>query len=209
MRVIISNSIFGRLKEAQRSIIKLGMLVLLLCSPMHAAIAGEANTGSELGGDYILGPGDILDISAWQNPALAKLVTILPDGKIAFPLIGEMMAGGKTVAQLKGELEEKITRYVPDPTLSVIVHQVNSMMVYVIGKVNQPGRHLLNTNVNVLQALALAGGLNPFANKGKVKIFRKQGAETVIFPFDYDDVADGKKMETNIILKRGDVIVVP
>jgi len=137
------------------------------------------------------------------------LVTVLPDGKISFPLIGEVMAGGKTVAQLKGELEEKIIRYVPDPTLSVIVHQVNSMMVYVIGKVNQPGRHLLNANINVLQVLAMAGGFNPFANRGKVKIFRQQGGDTVIFPFDYDEVADGKKLDTNITLKRGDVIVVP
>ena len=189
-------------------LVVLVLFALVLCAPLVSADAGADQPGA-VGADYILGPGDILDISAWQNPALAKLVTVLPDGKISFPLIGEVMAGGKTVAQLKGELEEKIIRYVPDPTLSVIVHQVNSMMVYVIGKVNQPGRHLLNANINVLQVLAMAGGFNPFANRGKVKIFRQQGGDTVIFPFDYDEVADGKKLDTNITLKRGDVIVVP
>jgi len=189
-------------------LVVLVLFALVLCAPLVSADAGADQPGA-VGADYILGPGDILDISAWQNPALAKLVTVLPDGKISFPLIGEVMAGGKTVAQLKGELEEKIIRYVPDPTLSVIVHQVNSMMVYVIGKVNQPGRHLLNANINVLQVLAMAGGFNPFANRGKVKIFRQQGGDTVIFPFDYDEVADGKNLDTNITLKRGDVIVVP
>ncbi|OIP48286.1 MAG: sugar transporter [Desulfobacterales bacterium CG2_30_60_27] len=211
MRVIIASGGSSNLRGAGGTLLKLVVLVLfalVLCAPLVSADAGADQPGA-VGADYILGPGDILDISAWQNPALAKLVTVLPDGKISFPLIGEVMAGGKTVAQLKGELEEKIIRYVPDPTLSVIVHQVNSMMVYVIGKVNQPGRHLLNANINVLQVLAMAGGFNPFANRGKVKIFRQQGGDTVIFPFDYDEVADGKNLDTNITLKRGDVIVVP
>jgi len=211
MRAIILSGGSSNLRGAGGTLLKLVVLVLfalVLCAPLVSADAGADQPGA-VGADYILGPGDILDISAWQNPALAKLVTVLPDGKISFPLIGEVMAGGKTVAQLKGELEEKIIRYVPDPTLSVIVHQVNSMMVYVIGKVNQPGRHLLNANINVLQVLAMAGGFNPFANRGKVKIFRQQGGDTVIFPFDYDEVADGKKLDTNITLKRGDVIVVP
>ena len=211
MRVIIASGGSSNLRGAGGTLLKLVVLVLfalVLCAPLVSADAGADQPGA-VGADYILGPGDILDISAWQNSALAKLVTVLPDGKISFPLIGEVMAGGKTVAQLKGELEEKIIRYVPDPTLSVIVHQVNSMMVYVIGKVNQPGRHLLNANINVLQVLAMAGGFNPFANRGKVKIFRQQGGDTVIFPFDYDEVADGKKLDTNITLKRGDVIVVP
>ena len=209
--MIIASGGSSNLRGAGGTLLKLVVLVLfalVLCAPLVSADAGADQPGA-VGADYILGPGDILDISAWQNPALAKLVTVLPDGKISFPLIGEVMAGGKTVAQLKGELEEKIIRYVPDPTLSVIVHQVNSMMVYVIGKVNQPGRHLLNANINVLQVLAMAGGFNPFANRGKVKIFRQQGGDTVIFPFDYDEVADGKKLDTNITLKRGDVIVVP
>jgi polysaccharide export outer membrane protein len=161
------------------------------------------------GADYMIGPGDVLDISVWKDEALTKLVTVLPDGRISFPLIGQVTAGGKTVAQLTKELEVKLTRYVPDLDLSVIVHQVNSMMVYVVGKVNKPGRFVLNANVHVMQALAMAGGLNPFAKSGKIKIFRKTDAETKIFDFNYDDVAKGNNLELNIMLQRGDVIVVP
>jgi polysaccharide export outer membrane protein len=159
--------------------------------------------------DYVIGPGDVLDISVWKEQALTKLVTVLPDGKISFPLVGAIRAGGKTLDQLSKELETKLSRYVPDLNLSVLVHQVNSMMVYVIGKVNKPGRFVLNSNIDVMQALAMAGGLNPFAEEGNVKIFRKTIDGKKIIDFDYDDVANGKKMEQNIMLKRGDVIVVP
>ena len=97
----------------------------------------------------------------------------------------------------------------PDLNLSVLVHQVNSMMVYIIGRVNNPGRFILNSNIDVMQALAMAGGLTPFAEQGNVKIFRETKGGKKIFEFDYDDVAEGKKLKQNIMLKRGDLIVVP
>ena len=159
--------------------------------------------------DYVIGPGDVLDISVWKEQALTKLVTVLPDGRISFPLVGTIMAGGKTLDQLSKELEKKLARFVPDLNLSVLVHQVNSMMVYVIGRVNNPGRFVLNANIDVMQALAMAGGLNPFAEQGNVKIFREAPGGKKIFDFDYNDVANGKKLEQNIMLKRGDMIVVP
>jgi polysaccharide export outer membrane protein len=159
--------------------------------------------------DYVIGPGDILDISVWKEEALTKLVTVLPDGKMSFPLIGQIVAGGKTLDQLRVELEEKLTRYVPDLTLSVGIYQVNSMVIYVIGKVNRPGNFGLNARINVLQALSMAGGLNPFAKSGDIKIFRKEDGQDQILPFDYDDVSKGEKPEQNIWLKRGDVVVVP
>jgi polysaccharide export outer membrane protein len=159
--------------------------------------------------DYIIGPGDILDVSVWKEAALTKLVTVLPDGKISFPLIGEIMAEGLTVKQLKKKLEEKILRYVPHPNLSVAVHEVNSLQIYVIGKVHNPGHFELHTNLNVLQALSMAGGLNPFAKKNKIKIFRETRDGTKIFDFRYADVIEGKHLEQNMQLVRGDVIVVP
>jgi len=159
--------------------------------------------------DYVIGPGDVLDISVWKEEALTKLVTVLPDGKIAFPLIGQVIAGGKTLTQLRTELEKKLARYVPDLTLSVGVHQVNSMIVYVIGRVNRPGNFVLNTNINVLQALSMAGGLNPFAKRSKIQIFRKEDGLDKTFPFDYDDVSNGENLEQNIWLQRGDIVVVP
>ena len=159
--------------------------------------------------DYVIGPGDVLDISVWKEAALTKLVTVLPDGKISFPLIGPIMAGGKTLDQFSKELEKRLSRFVPDLNLSVLVDEVNSMIVYIIGRVNNPGRFILNSNIDVMQALAMAGGLNPFAEKGNVKIFREVQGGKEIFEFDYKDVANGKKLEQNIMLKRGDTIVVP
>ena len=168
-----------------------------------------ANEANKEGGDYLIGPGDVLDISVWKDETLTRSVAVLPDGKISFPLIGEVMAMGKTVAQLKKEIEVKLTPYVPDITLSLEVKQVNSMLIYVIGRVNNPGRFPLNVNVNVLQALSMAGGFNPFAKRDKIKVFRQDGDKTHIFNFQYDGVVDGKHLEQNIMLKRGDVVVVP
>ena len=162
---------------------------------------------------YLIGAGDVLSISVWKDEALTKDVVVLPDGIISFPLIGLLKAEGKTVAQLKAEIEEKISQYVTEPVLNVEVKQVNSMLVFVIGRLNMlstvSGRLVLNANANVLQALAMTGGLNPFAKRNSIKIFRQEGGKTRIFPFHYDDVVEGKRLEENIELKRYDVIVVP
>ncbi len=178
-------------------------LVSCLAGPVQAA---EKNyfTAPE---NYSIGPGDVLEISVWKEDALSKLLTVLPDGKITFPLIGEVPAAGKTVAQLKKEIEIKLARFVPDPVLSVGVHAVNSLMIYVIGRVNQPGRFLLNTNINVLQALAMAGGLNSFAKRDDIKIFRRSQGKELIFSFNYDEVSNGQNLKQNIALIRGDVVV--
>ncbi len=159
--------------------------------------------------NYVIGPGDVLDISVWKEAALTKLVTVLPDGNISFPLIGEVKAEGLTIKQLMQKLEDKLRRFVPHPNLSVAIHEVNSLQIYVIGKVHNPGRYIINTNLNVLQALAMAGGLNPFAKKNKIKIFRETSQGTEIFEFRYGDVTEGKHLDQNISLVRGDVIVVP
>jgi polysaccharide export outer membrane protein len=161
------------------------------------------------GANYVIGPGDVLDISVWKETALTKLVIVLPDGNISFPLIGEVRAQGLTMSRLKEKLEIKIKRFVPHPNLSVAIHQVNSLQIYVIGKVNNPGRYAINATINVLQALAIAGGLNSFAKKNKIKIFRETRAGPQIFEFRYGDVTEGKHLTQNIRLVRGDVIVVP
>jgi len=181
--------------------------MLIMASSIHAADQTEAIASPIM--DYIIGPGDVLNISVWNNEALTKAVTVLPDGKIHFPLIGEIMVGGKTLAVLEKELKTKLHPFVPDPELTVMVGQVNSMLIYVIGKVNQPGRFALNTNVNVLQALATAGGLNTFAKRNKIKIFRGIKGKTQILPFEYDRVTEGENLDQNVRLERGDVVVVP
>jgi polysaccharide export outer membrane protein len=120
---------------------------------------------------------------------------------------------GKTVVEIREEIKTKITAYVPDPVLSVSVHQVNSMIIFVLGRVNNPGKFGVNAMTNVLQGIAMAGGLNPFAKRNDIKVIRqgggKGGEKTQSFLFRYDDVADGKNLEQNIWLQRGDVILVP
>jgi len=199
------------------------LTVLLICifalaaGPLWAAgpkeapaAAGKAKPES-LGptGDYVIGPGDVLDIAVWKDEALTKSVVVRPDGKISFPLVGEIAAGGMTTAELKKELETRLARYVPDVDLFVNVAQINSMIVYVIGKVNSPGRLVLNAPINVLQVLATAGGMNTYAKRNSIRIFRQEGLKTRIFYFNYDDVSEGKNVEKNILLQRGDVIVIP
>jgi polysaccharide export outer membrane protein len=180
-------------------------MTLMAAPPLWAADQAPITTT----GDYIIGPGDTLDISVWNNEALTKQVIVLPDGKIHFPLIGEVVVGGKTLVDLEKELKQKISTFVPAPDLTVMVQQVNSMLIYVIGKVNRPGRFALNTNINVLQALTMAGGLNTFAKRNKIKIFREENGKTDIFQFEYDKVTQGENLEQNVKLKRGDVVVVP
>ena len=159
--------------------------------------------------DYRIGPGDQLSIEVWMDKELTRLVTVLPDGRVAYPIVGEIEAGGKTVSQVQRDIDGKLAAYVKDAVITVEVRQVNSLQVYVLGRVKTPGRLPLTSNVDILQALAIAGGPDQFAKMSRIKIFRREGRKTVIIPFDYDDLISGKKPQLNILLRRGDVIVVP
>lgn len=163
---------------------------------------------SSIAREYKIGAGDLLDISVWKNADLTRQSIVLPDGTIRFPLIGQLKVEGKSAAQLEKELMGKLEKFVPDPILSISIVQVNSMMVYVIGKVNHPGRFTINNNIDVLQALAIAGGLNPFAREKEIGIYRKTEGKTAIFDFSYKEVSEGVNLDQNIMLLRGDVIVV-
>ncbi len=181
--------------------------LLPACAPLQDV---ENYAGSPNGEQYRIGAGDVLDISVWKDEAQTKVLVVLPDGAISLPLIGRVMAEGKTTAQLKEEITQKVSRFVPDPVVTVIVQQANSMFIFVGGRVNHPGRFVINTNVNVLQALTMAGGLSPFAKRKKIRIIREEkDGETRIFTFNYDDVSAGKNIAQNIKLRRGDMVVVP
>jgi len=194
-------------KVAGRIVVSFVLAWVVLASPGWGAEPGGTQAVVP---EYRIGPGDVLNIEVWKDAALSRQVTVLPDGKISFPLIGELTAGDRTVAELKKEIESKISRFVPDSPLTVEVRQVNSLHVYVLGRVNAPGRFILTSNVTVLQALAIAGGPNAFANRSKIRIFREKGGKTTMSPpFDYDEVTAGRNIETNVLLERGDVIHVP
>lgn len=159
---------------------------------------------------YQIGPDDILMINVWKDPDLTREVIVRPDGYISFPLVGEVKAGGLTVAALKDQLTLKLSEYIPEVNLAVMVTQFNKMKVYVIGKVNRPGEFRPGKAVNVMQALALAGGLTPFADKNDIIILRTDynNRQTQI-PFNYKKVKKGKDLTQNIMLQSGDVVVVP
>ena len=173
------------------------------------AFAADTQLNSRVQSDYVIGPGDVLMVSIWKDESLTREVVVLPDGTISFPLIGLIKAEDKTLAELKTEIEKRIKKYVPDPVLWVSVRNMNSANIYILGRVNNPGRFLLNSRVNVLQGLAIAGGLTPFANNNDIKIFRTEENGTKLIRFRYNDVITGKNLEENITLKRGDVIIVP
>lgn len=186
----------------------IGMVLLcLLLSPIQ--LLGETVAQKNQNGRYIIGYGDLLKISVWKEPGLTKQALVLPDGTITFPLVGEVMASGNTVNALEQELLKKIRKYMPEAVLNVEVVEVNSSQIYVIGKVNNPGRFPLNSPLDVMQALALAKGLTVFADEKEIQIFRKTEKGKLIIPFNYKDVVSGESPEQNIMLKRGDLIVVP
>ncbi len=182
---------------------------LVFCFVLLVLVPPAGVFGAPIDESYRIGVGDVLNISVWRDESLTRQVAVLPDGNISFPLIGEVRAKGQSLDALKQVIFDRLVKYVPDPIISMEVVSVNSLMIYVLGKTNRPGRFELNDTIDVLQALALAGGLNPFARSGQVKIFRKGPTGTRIIPFDYDAVSKGEQLETNIELERGDVIVVP
>lgn len=159
--------------------------------------------------EYHLGPEDTLHISVWRDESLTREVIVRPDGKISFPLVGDIDAEGRTVEELKKELTSRLSSYVQDPVVSIIVTKVSSYMVYVIGRVNRPGEFVLGHQADVMQALSLAGGLTPYASGNKIKILRRERGKEVAYPFRYGDVEKGEDLGQNMVLKRGDVVVVP
>jgi len=158
---------------------------------------------------FHLGPGDVLEISVWKDAELTKKVVVPPDGIISFPLIDNINVTNLTVAKLRQFIAQKLSEFIPDATVSVMLLEVNSLRAYVIGKVNSPGEFDINLETNVMQILSKAGGLTPFASGGNINILRQQENKIVKIPFDYGDVEKGKNLEQNIILTGGDVVVVP
>jgi polysaccharide export outer membrane protein len=158
---------------------------------------------------YIIQPGDVLTISVWKEKDLQGEMAVRPDGGLNFPLVGEIVATGKTIEQLKTEISTKLAKYVPDPVVTVTIKQAQGNKIYVVGKVNKPGEFFANRNIDVMQALSMAGGPNPFAAVNKIKILRRINGEQKTFVFKYSQVEKGKNLEQNIVLQGGDIVVVP
>ena len=158
---------------------------------------------------YRIGPNDILSIYVWQEEGLTRDVTVMSDGRITFPLIGEVMAQGKTVEGLKEAITEKLKKYVTAPEVTIIVTESRSRYIYTIGKLSTPGSFPLVPGMTVIQALSTSGGFTEWADTKNILIIRKEGEKEVRLHYNHKDFVSGKNVEQNIPLKPNDTIVVP
>ena len=159
---------------------------------------------------YVIGVTDELKISVWKNPELTLQVPVRPDGKISFPLLDDVQAEGLMVMELKEILTRELAEYITAPDVTVLVREMNSQFVSIMGEVPNSTRIPLTRDLRVLEAIATAGGFNTFADKKNIRIVRRgPGGEEVEFRFDYNAYIKGKAPGTNIVLQHGDMVIVP
>jgi polysaccharide export outer membrane protein len=158
---------------------------------------------------YVLGPGDVIEISVWKDETLKRELPIPPDGIIAYPLIGDIDVNGMTVTDLRKAVTKRLSEYIPDATVTVMVVSLKSLRAYVIGKVNSPGVFSISMDTTVMQILAMAKGLNPYASESKIHILRRKKGIPIKIPFNYKQIEKGSNLQQDIVLQRGDVVVVP
>ena len=132
-----------------------------------------------------------------------------PDGFVSFPLVGEVQAAGRTVEEVRADIAKRLAKFIPNPNVSVAAIKVLSYRVYVLGRVNKPGEFMIGHTTDVLQALSLAGGLTPYASENDIRIIRRINGEQQVIPVPYGDLKRGKSLERNVLLQRGDVVMVP
>ncbi len=158
---------------------------------------------------YLLQPGDALQISVWKESDLQVEALVRPDGGISMPLANNVIVAGLSVEQAGEAIAERIRRYIPDPVVTVAIKQIGGNRIYVVGKVNRPGEFPFSRPLDVMQALSLAGGATPYASLSNIRILRRENGQQRAIRFDYTDVEDGKKLDSNILLHSGDTVVVP
>jgi len=185
-----------------------GLMMLVFASmtlPPWVFAAGDGKVADY----YKIQPGDILMVSVWKEEDMTQEVIVRPDGQITFPLVGEAKAAGNSVEDLRLLISEGLKKYIPDPVVTVSVRQLTGNTVYVIGKVNRPGVFPIVRNVDVMQALSFAGGTSTYAALNDIKILRRENGKLRAMSFKYAEVEKGKRLEQNIVLQPGDVVVVP
>lgn len=169
-------------------------------------------TGIDAGGnlpEYRIGPGDVLGVMFWRDQELTTDVVVRPDGRITLPVMNEMDVVGLSTEELRTRITERARKYVADPIVSVIVRQIHSRYVFITGKVNKPGSYSLYGPMSVLQLIAMAAGLQEYADKAGIVIVRDQNGKQQRLSFNFDDVVKRGVLTQNIMLRPGDTVVVP
>ena len=185
---------------------------VLAANPVGAQATGAGSSERDGGRSappevYRIGPEDALQISVWKNESLTRAVQVRPDGKISLPLLNDVQAAGLSALELRDVLSEKLSAYMSNPEVSVIVSDIRSFKVSVIGEISRPGRLELRSWTTVLDALALAGGFTQFASRSKIVILQPDGKTVKRIPFNYNKALDGE--QPNFYLRNGDIILVP
>lgn len=180
----------------------LGSVLIALVA--NGASAAESDPGSP---DYVLGVEDRLAISVWREVDMLQEVVVRPDGKITFPLVGDVQAAGRTARQLDEELTQKLATFIREPVVTVIVAEINAFKVFVLGEVAVQGALTLRRPTRLLEAIAQQGGLTPYADKSKLVVLRQEEGREVRITIDYKKVLAGERPEQNIFLKPGDTII--
>lgn len=174
-----------------------------------AASAGQKAPVAKADSDYVIGAEDVLDINVWKEPDVSRTVPVRPDGKISVPLLNDVQAAGLTPMQLQGIVTEGLKKFIANPQVTVIVTQINSRRVYVLGEVARPGAFPMLPNMTVLQGLSSAGGFSQYAKVSGIYVLRSENGRQITYPFNYKKVVRGQSPDQNITLKPGDTIVVP
>ena len=177
--------------------------------PDPSAGAPVVADGIEPPADYVIGPEDVLGVLFWRETEMSGDVTVRPDGRITLPLIGDVVAAGLTPVALKANLQGVAAKFLTDPNATIVVREIKSRQVFITGEVTNPGAYPLTGPRTVMQLIALAGGVNEFADKNEIAVIRVENGQQRRFSFKYDDVARGKSLQQNILLKPGDTVVVP
>jgi len=197
----------GRCQRAACIAVAMTMVVALTLSA--APRPGESEAEPPLNNDYRIGVGDLLNIQVWKETDLTRSVPVRPDGKISFPLLDDIQAAGLTPLELKAALTEKLKQYLSEPRVTVLVEEVNSYKVYVMGEVLTQGALVLKSKTTLLQAISLAGGFTQYAKRNEITLLRKTAQRHERILVSYDKILSGKNPEQNLILEPGDTVVVP
>lgn len=170
----------------------------------------DAQAASDpLATNYHLNAGDLLQISVWREEELNRQVLVQPDGSISFPLVGQIMAEGRTAGELEAEIGDQLERFIPQAVATVELLEVRGNKVFVMGEVLRPGEYQMSGPLTVVQAISLAGGFNQFAARDRIRVLRDEGDEEVAYTVDYDCVASSTNVAANVPLQAGDTVIVP